>query len=128
MKNKAQLNARAIAKELTKCRINPNGKTATDVFDKMLVDVNNMDFFVLRTQELAGHLRHFREMEKVQSLMPIAQQYKIAQDIIKLMTIFCAYAIKEYPQLETIDGIKGVCRTKRQILASCGVNPDAKTS
>ena len=100
MSKKQLLNATQIRKELTKCKINPNGKTQKDAFDRMLVDVNNMDFYILRSQELISHMRLIREStDKNLKLLPIAQQYKKAQDIIKLLAVFCAYAIKEYPQL-----------------------------
>lgn len=86
---KATINATQISKELTKCKINPNGITTKDKFDRMLVDVRNMKFYVLRTQELASQMRLIMESESTQSDVI----YKMAQDIIKLMAIFCAYMV-----------------------------------
>lgn len=92
MSKKQLINSRQIQKILSECKMNPS----TNVIDKMLIDVNNLDFYVGRAYELITYIRlQRREAALIQESVDCLIQRKEAIDIIKLLTLFCAYLDRE---------------------------------
>jgi len=88
MSKKQLITSRQIQKILSECKMNPT----TNVIDKMLIDVNNLDFYIGRAYELITYIRLQRK-ESVDYTSNIQRKETI--DIIKLLALFCVYIDKE---------------------------------
>lgn len=88
MGKKVLLRSSEINKVLAKCKMYPH----KNIVEKILVEVNNEDFYLGRSSELIGQLRYFHSQGKETPLLHI----KMAEDIIKHLTIFIAYKIKRH--------------------------------